>query len=40
MPESNWVIAIGLVAGVAAFAAWAVTAWVNRPRPLPARGFD
>ena len=40
VPESNWVIAIGLVAGVAAFAAWAVTAWVNRPRPLPARGFD
>src|SRR6266496_4703554 len=37
VPESNWVIAIGLVAGVAAFAAWAVTEWVNRPRLLPAR---
>src|SRR6266542_2688788 len=40
VPESNWVIAIGLAAGVAAVAAWAVTEWVNRPRPLPARGFD
>jgi uncharacterized protein len=40
VPESNWVIAVGLAAGFVAFAAWAVTAWLSRPRPLPARGFD
>jgi uncharacterized membrane protein YfcA len=40
VPESNWVIAVGLGAGAAAFAAWGVNALLNRPRPVPARGFD
>jgi hypothetical protein len=40
VPESNWLIAVGFVAGFAAFATWAVNAWLKRPRPLPARGFD
>jgi hypothetical protein len=37
VPASNWVIAIGLTALFAALAAWGVNAWLNRPRPLPAR---
>jgi uncharacterized protein len=37
VPASNWVIAIGLTALFAALAAWGINAWVNRPRPLPAR---
>jgi hypothetical protein len=40
VPESNWAIAIGLTAGAAAFAAWGIHGWLNRPRPVPARGFD
>jgi uncharacterized protein len=40
VPESSWVIAVGLAAGAVAFLTWGVTAWVNRPRPLPARGFE
>jgi hypothetical protein len=40
VPESNWVIAVGLALGLFAFAAWGVNTWLNRPRPLPARGFD
>ena len=37
VPASNWVIAIGLTALFAALAAGGINAWVNRPRPLPAR---
>jgi uncharacterized membrane protein YfcA len=40
VPESSWVIAVGLAAGVVAFGTWAVKALLNRPRPVPARGFD
>jgi uncharacterized protein len=40
VPESSWVIAIGLGAGAAAFAVWAATAWLNRLRPVTARSFD
>jgi uncharacterized membrane protein YfcA len=40
VPQSSWVIAIGLAAGLVAFAAWGVNAWLNRPRPLPARTFE
>jgi uncharacterized membrane protein YfcA len=40
VPESNWVIAVGLVGGFVAFATWGVNAWLNRPRPVPARTFD
>jgi uncharacterized membrane protein YfcA len=40
VPESSWVIAFGLGAGIVAFATWGVNAWLNRPRPVPARGFD
>jgi uncharacterized protein len=37
VPASNWVIAIGLTLLFAGLAAWGVNAWLNRPRPLPAR---
>jgi len=40
VPASNWVIAIGLTAIFAGLAAWGVNAWMNRPRPVPARTFD
>ena len=40
VPESGWVIAIGLAAGFVAFATWAINAWVNRPKPVPARSFE
>jgi hypothetical protein len=40
VPESNWVIAIGLAALFVAFATWAVNSWLNRPKPVPAGGFD
>jgi uncharacterized membrane protein len=40
VPESNWVIAVGLTAGVFAFATWGVNAWLNRPRPVTAQGLD
>jgi len=40
VPQANWVLAIGLCAGVAALAVWAGNAWVHRPRPLPAQGLD
>jgi len=37
VPDANWVLAIGLSLGAAALVAWALNAWINRPRPLPAR---
>src|SRR6476620_10179834 len=40
VPASNWVIALGLTAIFAGLAAWGVNAWMNRPRPVPARTFD
>jgi uncharacterized membrane protein YfcA len=40
VPASNWVIAIGLAGIFAALTAWGINAWLNRPRPLPARTFD
>jgi uncharacterized membrane protein YfcA len=40
VPASSWVIAIGLAAGVAAVVTWRINAWLNRLRPVPARGFD
>jgi hypothetical protein len=40
VPQSNWVIAIGLTVLFATFAAWGLNSWVNRPRPLPVRDFD
>jgi uncharacterized protein len=40
VPDANWVLAIGLSVGALALAAWAANAWVNRPRAVPARGFD
>jgi uncharacterized membrane protein YfcA len=40
VPESSWVLAIGLSTGAAALAAWSVSAWLHRARPVPARGFE
>jgi hypothetical protein len=40
MPEANWVIAVGLAAGLAALATYGVRTWLARPRAIPARTFD
>jgi hypothetical protein len=40
VPESSWVVAFGLGGGLVALAAWGVNAWLNRPRPLPARSLE
>jgi uncharacterized protein len=40
VPQANWIIAVGLGLGGVALATYAVRAWVGRPRPAPAGGFD
>ena len=40
VPEANWIILGGLALGGAALAMYAVRAWIGRPRPAPAGGFD
>jgi uncharacterized protein len=40
VPASSWVIAVGLAGGFVALAMWGVNAWLNRARPVPARGFE
>jgi uncharacterized membrane protein YfcA len=40
LPESSYVIAVGLGLGTIAFAWWGVNAWLARPRPAPARGYE
>jgi uncharacterized protein len=40
VPQSGWVIAIGLTAGAAALAAWGLNSWLKRPRPVPVRTLD
>jgi uncharacterized membrane protein YfcA len=40
VPDANWVLGAGLLAGAAALALWAANTWLRRPEPVPARGFD
>jgi uncharacterized membrane protein YfcA len=40
VPEATWVLGIGLGVGAAALVTWVVTSWLNRPKPVPAGGFD
>jgi hypothetical protein len=40
VPESSYVIAVGLGLGGIAFAWWAISAWLARPRAAPARGYE
>jgi len=40
VPESSWVIAVGLALGLALFIPWVFRTYVARPRPVPARSFD
>ena len=40
VPYASYVIAVGLAAGIAAFAWWGLSAWRARPRVAPARSFD
>jgi uncharacterized protein len=40
VPEANWIIAGGLGVGAIALTAFGIRAWVARPRPAPAGGFD
>jgi len=40
VPESSWVIAVGLALGLALFIPWLFRTYFAQPRPVPARGFD
>ncbi|HXY85968.1 MAG TPA: hypothetical protein VEH52_10870 [Gaiellaceae bacterium] len=40
VPESNWVLAIGLGVLLAGLVVWSINAWLARPRPVAARGFE
>jgi hypothetical protein len=40
VPQSSYVIAVGLGVGAIAFAWWGISAWLARPRAAPARGYE
>ncbi|MFL5967802.1 MAG: sulfite exporter TauE/SafE family protein [Gaiellaceae bacterium] len=40
VPQSKWVLGIGLAAVLGGLAAYGINAWLSRPRVAPARGFD
>jgi uncharacterized membrane protein YfcA len=40
VPEAKWVLGVGLVLLLGGLGAYGVNAWIARPRPATARGFD
>jgi uncharacterized membrane protein YfcA len=40
VPEAKWVLGIGLVLVLGGLCAYGINAWLARPRPATARGFD
>jgi uncharacterized membrane protein YfcA len=40
VPEAKWVLGVGIVLVLGGLCAYALNAWLARPRPAPARSFD
>jgi uncharacterized membrane protein YfcA len=40
VPEAKWVLGIGIVLILGGLLTYTVNAWISRPRPVTARGFD
>jgi hypothetical protein len=40
VPEAKWILGVGIVLVLGGLCAYALNAWLARPRPAPARSFD